>query len=195
MWVKKNNHIQSTSAEITSHYCSTSIKRCWNCNRDGCGIKLGATTLHFPVPTKVRVKLTTLGITAIETPLSTRITPILLLRIQRYEWRITKPQFFPASKFSTQHLHQDVIFFCYRWWLVLQHKTTSKDADVWHTSTDVHSLKPPYWWLFGDGTGLPVRYTTGLEPSVTWTSQHAWGNHQLLVSHSNATNLLVYWGQ
>jgi len=30
-----------------------------------------------------------------------------------------------------------VIFFCYRWWLVLQHKTTSKDVDVSNTSTNV----------------------------------------------------------
>jgi len=43
----------------------------------------------------------------------------------------------PASRFSTQHSQQKVIFFCYRWWLVLQHKTTSKDVDVLNTSTDV----------------------------------------------------------
>ena len=107
---------------------------------------------------------------------------------------VSPSQFFPASRFSTLHLHQDMIFFCYRWWLVLQHKTTSKDADVWHTSTDIHSLKPPYWWLFGDGSGSPVRYTTGVEASVTCTLQHAWGNQQLLVSHSNTTKLLIYWG-
>ena len=42
---------------------------------------------------------------------------ILLLRIQRYIWGITKWGFtktklFPASRFSTQHSQQKVIFFC-----------------------------------------------------------------------------------
>jgi len=46
MWVKKSNHIESTNAEITSRFCSTSIERCWNCNRDGCGVKLGV-KCHF----------------------------------------------------------------------------------------------------------------------------------------------------
>ena len=67
---------------------------------------------------------------------------ILLLRIQRYIWGITKWGFtktklFPASRFSTRHSQRKVIFFCYRWWLVLQHKTTSKDVDVLNTSTNV----------------------------------------------------------
>jgi len=104
-------------------------------------------------------------------------------------------------QFLTQHLQQEIIFFCYRWWLVLQHKTTSKDADIWHTSTtskdadiwhtlDVHSLKSPYWWRIGDGSGSPVRCITGVEPSVTWTSQHAWGNQQLLFHIQTPP---IYW--
>jgi len=43
--------------------------------------------MHHPGPTKERVELTTLGITAIEIPHSTTLTLLLLLRIQRKMWR------------------------------------------------------------------------------------------------------------
>jgi len=43
--------------------------------------------LHCPEPTKERVKLTTIGITAIEIPYLTRFTLPLLIRIQRKMWR------------------------------------------------------------------------------------------------------------
>jgi len=43
--------------------------------------------LHCPEPTKERVELTTIGITAIEIPYLTRFTLPLLIRIQRKMWR------------------------------------------------------------------------------------------------------------
>ena len=45
-----------------------------------------ATFMRRPEPTKERVELTTLGITSIEIPHSTRFTLLLPLRIQRYMW-------------------------------------------------------------------------------------------------------------
>ena len=45
-----------------------------------------------PEPPEWRVEPMTLSVTAIEFPHSTRKTLLLLLRIQRYMWRITTPQ-------------------------------------------------------------------------------------------------------
>jgi len=48
------------------------------------------TMLCCPEPTIDRVKLTTIGITSVEIPDSTRFT-LVLLKIQHYMWRITTP--------------------------------------------------------------------------------------------------------
>jgi len=47
--------------------------------------------LRRPEPTEWRVEATTLHVTAMGFPHSTRLTPPLLLRIQRHIWQITTP--------------------------------------------------------------------------------------------------------
>jgi len=47
--------------------------------------------LRRPEPLEWRIESTTLGLTAIEFPHSTRQNLQLMLRIQRYTWRITTP--------------------------------------------------------------------------------------------------------
>jgi len=59
--------------------------------RRGEQLFVAAAMLRRPEPTKVRVEPMTCGTTAIEFPHSTRLTLLLLLRIQRYMWRITTP--------------------------------------------------------------------------------------------------------
>jgi len=57
--------------------------------------------LRRPEPLKVKVDPTTLGITAIEIPDSTRTALLLLLRIHCYMWRITTPH---LEDFAILHL-------------------------------------------------------------------------------------------
>jgi len=61
------------------------------------------TIMRRPDPTKKRVERTTLGITAIEIPHSTRFTLLLLLRIQRsaYMWRNSLPHYVPNPHFTS----------------------------------------------------------------------------------------------
>jgi len=61
-----------------------------------------------------------------------------------------------------------VIFFCYRWWLVLQHKTTSKDVDVSNTSTNVDVSK----------TSTNVGYIQGYHRPRT-KNKDGWGKFDL----------------
>jgi len=47
---------------------------------------VAATMLRCPEPSKKKIEPTTLGITPVETPRLTRVTPLLLLQTQPYTW-------------------------------------------------------------------------------------------------------------
>jgi len=73
---------------------------------------VAATMLRRPEPPECRVKPSPLGATAIDFPHSIRKTLLLLLRIQRYMWRIITPE--KISKIATLPPWK---YFCRRQWM------------------------------------------------------------------------------
>ena len=128
--------------------------------------------LRHPESPEWRVKPTTLGITAIEHPHSTRKTLPLLLRTQRYMWQITMPHYFPLSQAQ------------------IDLQRGFKPPTRWEpfvAVTMLHRPEPPEWRV--EPTTLSV---TAIEyPHSTWKTLIAVTNSTLYVANHHATISIV----